>query len=224
MTEEKRMAYRIPPSGGLEGRRQTMRRQLLATLGTMIVLGAGCGGPGGAENAGSRTPEESQTTAPEGEASAPGQSSGEGGSSSVAPGGSVEAGGGSTTTAPRSTTESTSPMQPTGGPPTPLEATLASPCVKVGGTQTITIRAPEGSGVGYDSYYADGKSGISEGFYGGNKGAVMPASGEWSDTWTVKVDAPPGKVRVLVQAIRLHNSVSQRELFFELVPALGTCG
>lgn len=108
-------------------------------------------------------------------------------------------------------------------PVTPLEVTLAHPCVKAGGEQTITIKSPPKSAAGYDSYYADGKSGISEGFYGGNNGTPMPPEGTWSDTWTIAPHAPKGRVRVQVQSIKVGHRVNTQSVFYELVGATDPC-
>lgn len=111
----------------------------------------------------------------------------------------------------------------TAAPPVALEVVLGSACVKAGETQTITINAPGNSAVGYDTYYADGKSGLSDGFYGGNNGRVMPPEGTWTDTWLVEPTAPPGRTKVVVQAARVGNKAAMREAYFELVAATGVC-
>jgi hypothetical protein len=110
-------------------------------------------------------------------------------------------------------------------PPVPIEASLAAGCIKAGETQAITIRAPASAAVGYNSYYPDGKSGADagDGFYGGNFGTVMPASGTWSDTWVVAANAPSGKVRVLVQGVHKDHSYAEKEVFFEVVSSGGRC-
>ncbi len=108
-------------------------------------------------------------------------------------------------------------------PKHPLKVSLASPCIRVGEKQSITIETIKGSGVGYDSYYPDGKSGLSEGFYGGNNGKNMESETVWTDMWVVSPTAPPGTVRVISQGISLATDVNQVEVFFDLKPATGSC-
>jgi hypothetical protein len=108
-------------------------------------------------------------------------------------------------------------------PPLPLKATLASTCVKAGGQQTIRIEAPHMSAIGYDSVYPDGKSGISEGFYGGSNGGHSPPEGQWTDTWTIAPHAPPGKVKVTVLGNHIDYEGVDFELVFDLVPLAGSC-
>lgn len=108
-------------------------------------------------------------------------------------------------------------------PPMPFEVTLAGACVKAGGQQTITFKAPHKSAVVYDNRYPDGKSGLSEGFYGGNKGSLVPADGTWTDTWTIAPHAPAGQVTVLTQGVHLDYSSAEKELTFTLVGPTGTC-
>lgn len=107
--------------------------------------------------------------------------------------------------------------------PAPLEVTVAKPCIKAGERQTITIQALPHSAVVYDSYYSDGKSGISEGFYGGNNGAVVPDSGTWTDTWVVAPHAPAGNVRVITMVSSYRKSRTTVDRYYRLVSPTESC-
>src|SRR5688500_9984667 len=63
------------------------------------------------------------------------------------------------TTAVDGTTPGTGPS---GKPKLPMKSSIGSSCIRAGEKQTITIQTVPDSGVGYDSYYPDGKSGLSE--------------------------------------------------------------
>ncbi|HVF74327.1 MAG TPA: hypothetical protein VM938_04710 [Acidimicrobiales bacterium] len=108
-------------------------------------------------------------------------------------------------------------------PKHPLKVSLGSPCIRAGEKQTITIETVSPSAVGYDSYYGDGKSGISEGFYGGNNGKSLENENVWTDTWVVNPAAPPGTVRVIVQGISVRTSANQLEVFFDLKRPTENC-
>lgn len=125
---------------------------------------------------------------------------------------------------------STVPPPPTAGtipeddrPVLPVETTLGSTCVRAGGNQTVTFKLVPGSGVAYNSYYSDGKNGLDEGFYGGNKGGIVQADGQWTDTWTIAPHAPPGKVRVTYTATNIAYKAHHGETSFELVSPTGVC-
>lgn len=125
-----------------------------------------------------------------------------------------------TTATQRSSTATTLPA-PTG---VPITVTLASPCVRPGASQTITITTAPGSGVAYDSVYADGKSGVDKdhGFYGGNKGGQTDKQGTWTDTWVIAPTAPPGPVRVDVVAATPQGSGTTYATF-AMADASGRC-
>ena len=209
-----------------------MQRKLLGAplLAAMVALAA-CGGGDDKEAAKDDSSTSTAVTEPGGAAPGDGATGGAGGPATSAPGSGAGAGagaqGGSGSTAPSSPggqSSTASTAAPGETPPTPLEFTLGSPCIRAGSEQTITIKAPAGGGVGYDSYYSDGKSGISKDFYGGNAGKVMPESGSWTDTWRVSATAPPGKVKVLVQAVKMGMKATTQEQFYDLVGPTGSCG
>lgn len=190
---------------------------------TAAVGAAACGGGGGdkaappavdrADNAVGVTTTTAPGSSPATDGGPGGTGGGSGGSVPTTTGTAPSGGGGSN---PQATNEEQ--------PPLPLEASLAKPCIRVGESQTITIKSLAKSAVGYDNYYPDGKSGIDrEAHYGGNNGAVMPDSGTWSDSWVVKPNAPAGRVRVVYSGANVGYKAQQRELFYELVGPTGTC-
>lgn len=193
-------------------------------LACVLLLGA-CGG--GADGTAKDAAKDGDATAAGTDQSPEGETT----TTTAASGGSAGQGA-TTTTANRGITVAPSPkkgdpttttLPPEQQQPTPLQVTLEKSCVRAGGMQTITIKAPAGGAAGYDSYYADGKSGISDGFHGGNNGTVMPADGTWTDTWTVSPGAPSGKVKVIVQAVKMGFKATQQEHFYDLVGPAGTC-
>jgi hypothetical protein len=104
-----------------------------------------------------------------------------------------------------------------------MKVSLGSPCIRAGDKQTITIETVAPSAVGYDSYYPDGKSGLSEGFYGGNNGKSLETEPVWTDTWVVNPAAPPGTVRVIVQGVSVKTSPNQLEVFYDLKRPTESC-
>lgn len=104
-----------------------------------------------------------------------------------------------------------------------FEATLGKTCVTTGGAQTIEIKAPPDSAVGYDSYYADGKSGLHEGFYGGNHGGNVDETGVWSHTWTISPTAPAGTVTVRILAADPEGTNGHKRIDFKLAKAGESC-
>lgn len=204
-----------------------MSRMKATAVALAVLFAASCGGGSDdAEDAGVSSASTSSTVA-DGTAAAndPGGTTGAGGAAGQAPGSAAPAPGGSAstpTTAPADQATGGSSAQST-QPATPLEVTLEHRCVKAGGTQTITIKSSPGAAAGYDSYYPDGRSGISDGFYGGNSGNNIPPDGTWRDTWTIAPNAPTGQVRVHVQAIKVEHRVATQDLFFELVGPTGSC-
>lgn len=199
-------------------------------LGAAVVaaaLLAACGGSG-SDAASERAATSTSTPTGTGDNGSGGQPGGAAGSQSGAPGaqngqvGGTPGGPGGVAGGPGAKQGSAEPTETR--PPTPLQATLAESCIAGGGRQTITITAPPESAAGYDSVYSDGRSGAErEGYYGGNKGTIMPASGSWTDTWVVASAAPSGQVQVNVQAIFTGYDVAQMTLTFLVVPAGSSC-
>jgi hypothetical protein len=104
-----------------------------------------------------------------------------------------------------------------------IKATLASACVKPGGKQSITIDIGRPGAVAYNSFYADGKSGGMENFYGGNNGSSVDEKGTWTDTWVVGPTAPAGPVRVDVVAIDKTYLRGHKVLEFAVAQVSGRC-
>jgi hypothetical protein len=106
----------------------------------------------------------------------------------------------------------------------PMTAVLDQKCVPRGTKQGITIRTEPNAAVGYDSVYPDGHSGADkEGFYGGNNGSIVPASGEWKDTWLITANAPPGEVIVRVLGTNNDGYNAYLELHFKLTASPTEC-
>jgi hypothetical protein len=108
-------------------------------------------------------------------------------------------------------------------PPLQLEASVLSACVRPGTTQTITIKTLPNSAVGYDSVYPDGKSGLSQDYYGGNNGGQANATGTWTDTWKIAPNAPAGLVSVDVAGANANGSVGKTAISFKLSDVTGKC-
>jgi hypothetical protein len=104
-----------------------------------------------------------------------------------------------------------------------FEASIGKQCVAVGGTQSIEIKAPERSAAGFDSYYADGKSGAHPDFYGGNSGANVDKSGVYRATWTIAPNAPPGIVTVRAVVMTPEGQSGHRRFDFRLVGLGKSC-
>jgi hypothetical protein len=104
----------------------------------------------------------------------------------------------------------------------PMTATLATQCVRPGGTQTITVRTKPKVRVAYGATYADGKSAMSDTFYGGNQGGVVGPAGEWQSAWVVGIGAPPGPVKVDVAGVDA-TGVGQTSVSFNVAGATGSC-
>lgn len=121
-----------------------------------------------------------------------------------------------------STSTPTLPSDPS-KPTLALAAELAESCVRPGGSQAITIRTEPDSGVGYDAVYADGKSGLTEGHYGGNKAGQVDDEGTWSDTWVVAPNAPAGRVEVRVLGAKLGYNAGQTTVYFTVSDVTGKC-
>jgi hypothetical protein len=83
--------------------------------------------------------------------------------------------------------------------PLPIEARLDDPCVKRGGRLLLLVKAPPEAAIAFQAVYSDGRAGTEEPMgagYGGNGKGYSPATGEWTDTWLVSLDAPVGRGRV----------------------------
>ena len=105
----------------------------------------------------------------------------------------------------------------------PLTAEVANKCVRPGAVQTITIKAPTGSGVGYQVVYADGLQALMEGHYGGNGAGYVDEGGTWVDTFTVSAAAPPGPASANVLGTHMEQGFGEYHAHFAIADVLGTC-
>ena len=105
----------------------------------------------------------------------------------------------------------------------PLTAEVAEKCVRPGGVQTITIRAPYGSGVGYQVVYADGLQALMEGHYGGNSAGYTDEDGTYVDTFTVAAAAPPGPASAHVLGTHMEQGFGEYHAHFAIADVLGNC-
>lgn len=198
-------------------------RTRLASLAAAGLLIGACGGGGGGDNgkaAENASADGSTTTSP-----ATAQAGGDPTTGSPgAPGGPTV-----TTGAPGSApaTGSTPGNPPDGGetpkPPLPMEVELEKDCVKPGGTQTVTVRTEPESPVGYSAEYADGKTAMDAGYYGGVDAGKTDGKGVYKATWTIAPNAPPGEVKVRVFATHPAYTFSERVATFELSTLTGKC-
>jgi ABC-type glycerol-3-phosphate transport system substrate-binding protein len=137
---------------------------------------------------------------------------------------------GSTTT---TTTSSTSGGSATTMPNQPAEnwmdktfeitVTLKESCVRPGGTQTITVKTEPGAGLAYDTTYPDGKSGVSDGYYGGNSGGFADENGDYADTFAVAATAPSGYAVVSVLSSDPNKGHAEKRLTFYVADVTGNC-
>lgn len=201
-----------------------LHRVLGCVAVVLLLAAAGCGGDSKAQDAsgadksgadagaaGSTSTTEAGAAGADNKAKAAGKGGKGSGSSTTtttAPGSS-----GSITTLPEEEEEKTMP----------ISAELAETCVRPGGSQSITIKAEPASGVGFDSVYSDGKSGMMEGFYGGNAGGFSDEEGTFVATWVVGANAPEGPVIVRVLGTHVDAGFGETRAYFAVSNALGTC-
>ena len=82
-----------------------------------------------------------------------------------------------------------------GSVPAPVATSFAASCVIPGGHQALTITAPAGYTVAFDTQYADGNDGST---YGGTDTGIVGADGHFTSSWTVSALAPPGGATTFV--------------------------
>lgn len=124
-------------------------------------------------------------------------------------------------------TKTGSPAPSSTRTPAKIEArvVLTPNCVRQGGQIRIDVSTLRGSGVIYQAFYADGKSGAEPpygGGYGGNNGGKVDDSGHYRDSWTVLATAPVGPGRVEVTVGNAAGR-SQTSTPFRVVPLNGSC-
>ncbi|HEX2039384.1 MAG TPA: hypothetical protein VHF47_06585 [Acidimicrobiales bacterium] len=207
-----------------------MRRALGVVVIVLALVGlAGCGGGGDKADAAKAagTSDETTTTVPEaGETGAKGTNEkGKGKSSGATTTSAPAAKGGDKKAATGATTSTTvNPVDEAWfDKKFEIKVQLKETCVRPGATQTVTAWVPVGSGVGYDTTYSDGKSGIMEGHYGGNSGGFPQDDGTYTDTFTVAATAPSGQAVVLVLASHQDDGLGEGRAVFAVSDALGRC-
>lgn len=197
-----------------------------AAFGAVLLLVGltGCGGDSKASNtrdaqsAGAESASESTTTTVAGSKAAKPKA-----------GKDKAAGASSTTTttakgaAPGSKAAETTPTTDPFAMTMDIKAELATECVRPGGSQTITIRAPYGAGVGYDVAYADGLTSMGEGHYGGNMGGYTDPEGTFVHTFVVAPNAPTGPAVANVLGTHIDHGFGETHAYFAVADALGKC-
>jgi hypothetical protein len=107
-----------------------------------------------------------------------------------------------------------------------LQASVSPRCVRAGEIATLTVTTAPDAAIGYVAVYAGEKSGAAPPFgygYGGNAAGYANQSGSWTQTWTIRADAPVGKARTTVVAAS-HATNKQVDVPFTVVdPVTGTC-
>lgn len=213
--------------------RGTSRNMLVGIVVALSLASSACGGGSEAEE--SKTENAAQTGADGGSAGGTDGGTGDtgqgGGDGSAPSAGSTGSTGKSTPSTAASSGSGAKTSQSGGNDddpeaglfPLPATVQLRETCVPPGGKQTITIRTEPKSAAGYDSVYSDGKSGIMEGFYGGNNGGYADDKGVYTDTWVVGANAPAGKVTVRVMAGQQGFRHFEGETSFTVGDALGRC-
>lgn len=82
----------------------------------------------------------------------------------------------------------------------PVNASLAKPCVPGGQTQTMSVSGLKANEVtGYSTQYSDGSNELTNKTYTSGYGSgVAGPNGRYETTWVVPSAAPPGRAEVLV--------------------------
>ncbi|HEX9969763.1 MAG TPA: hypothetical protein VGB03_06460 [Acidimicrobiales bacterium] len=100
---------------------------------------------------------------------------------------------------------------------------LATACVRPGTPQTITVETVPGVPVGYTAQYADGKTAMDQGYYGGNHAGPSDEEGRYVSRWQVAPTAPSGPVKVTVLVSHPSYKPTRREATFAVSNAAGKC-
>ncbi|HEU0131967.1 MAG TPA: hypothetical protein VFQ85_13335 [Mycobacteriales bacterium] len=105
------------------------------------------------------------------------------------------------------TTPSTAQQQPPSYEATPeelpIEAAVLPACVPAGGVAKLTVHTVKKAALAFVAVYAGNKSGAAPPWgqgYGGNDKGTADTNGDWSATWTVAVNTPPGPANVILVA------------------------
>jgi hypothetical protein len=105
----------------------------------------------------------------------------------------------------------------------PLTAEVSQKCVRPGGIQTVTLRAPVGAGLGFQVVYADGLQALMDGHYGGNAAGYTDEKGTFVDTFTVAATAPPGPAGVNALGTHMDHGFGEAHVHFAVADVLGNC-
>lgn len=203
------------------------RRRLVWTTATALVLGtallSACGGSDDGSARDTSTSAAPTSTVAAGTEAAPGSDArggSAGGTTGAGPGGtsgaregSADAGGGA----------GGANAEAAAKPELALRIGLLDECVRPGGQQTITVSTEPGISVGFSAKYADGKTGMDPGYYGGTGAGKTDAEGHYESTWQVAPTAPPGQVTVTVMAAHPSYKTTRREVTFKVSDAAGKC-
>jgi len=157
-----------------------------------VVCGVtACGSPASSQAGGNPAAAVQGGSAVQGSASSPTSAVASGGAvaSARAVAGGAATGGGSSGSGGQPTAQSTPLQYASGTTPAPATATLASSCVRPGGSQRLTVVSKPGLMLSYDVQYADGSDGSK---HGGTGQEPVPATGTFVSDWVVAPDTPLG--------------------------------
>jgi hypothetical protein len=80
-----------------------------------------------------------------------------------------------------------------------VSSSVGPVCVSPGESVELRVTAPPEGALAYQAVYSDGQAGSAPPFgagYGGNESGNADESGEYSSSWVVSPQAPPGRARV----------------------------
>jgi hypothetical protein len=107
--------------------------------------------------------------------------------------------------------------------PLPLAVELSSTCVRPGTPLTVTVKTSPQALVGYDTTWADGKTGWDAPNRNGSARGTADDKGTWTNTATIGADAPKGKARVDVIGTSAHGHMGRTSIEYQVSDALGKC-
>ncbi|HEX9775622.1 MAG TPA: hypothetical protein VGB83_08575 [Actinomycetota bacterium] len=186
--------------------RSASERVVFGVVG-MAMLTAACTG-GGVTTAGSQAPSvtpsaPAETPTPDGQQSAQRASRQRGGSDS---------------------SKAAPPFEP--DPTLPVESSVTPECARIGDLVTLSVETEPGATVAYQAVYSNGKSGAGSGYggdYGGNDAGQTDDQGEYSSSWTLTNNPPPGPVRVDVYVFTLADGNTYDTARFTVAELAGSC-
>lgn len=107
--------------------------------------------------------------------------------------------------------------------PLPMEVTLSSTCVRPGTPLTVTVKTSPKAQLGYDTTWADGKTGWDAPNRGGTAKGAADEAGTWKNTATIGADAPKGTAKVDVIGADALGHMGRRTVEYQVSDALGKC-